>query len=33
MTFIKFACIYDDKFNKWKALYKLWFIIINISII
>jgi hypothetical protein len=23
MTFIKFACIYDDKFNKWKALYKL----------
>jgi len=23
MTFIKFACIYDEKFNKWKALYKL----------
>jgi hypothetical protein len=23
ITFIKFACIYDDKFNKWKVLYKL----------
>jgi hypothetical protein len=23
MTFIKFSCIYDDKFNKWKVLYKL----------
>lgn len=23
MTFIKFSCIFDEKFNKWKAIYQL----------